>query len=197
MAEEQRNPNFEAAPEECPSALTVVPVATCVCAAALWAGCALAEATGWCVSRYTSAALALSGGAVIAAIVMAMAAAILAGNRAFRVAPRYALVALAISALLLGVTLRCEQAIKTKLLPNLDLPEDGTLVRLEATLVAPFEQRARRVDLLAKYLPRSVQFQALAEDVVLVSETGARTPIGDPHARIRVTVRDARPGAGG
>ena len=193
MAEEQRNPNFEAAPEECPSALTVVPVATCVCAAALWAGCALAEATGWCVSRYTSAALALSGGAVIAAIVMAMAAAILAGNRAFRVAPRYALVALAISALLLGVTLRCEQAIKTKLLPNLDLPEDGTLVRLEATLVAPFEQRARRVDLLAKYLPRSVQFQALAEDVVLVSETGARTPIGDPHARIRVTVRDARP----
>jgi hypothetical protein len=52
MVEERSNPNFEAAPEECPSALNAVPVATCVCAAALWAGCGLAEATGWCVTTH-------------------------------------------------------------------------------------------------------------------------------------------------
>lgn len=176
----------------------IVPMATCVFAAALWVGCALASGSRWSGIAWAGCAEIMRDACVPAAAIGSLGAAVTA-LRAWRHRIRTAaglscaLALLAGSALLLGVALRFEQTVEASCRPRLDLPSDGRLVRFEATLAAPFAERGFAVDLLSHHLERPSRFAGLVVDVELIDERGIRHPLGDPSAVLSVSVLGAAP----
>jgi ComEC/Rec2-related protein len=108
-------------------------------------------------------------------------------------APRIAPALVAVSALLLGMAMRFEQTVEAASRPRLDIPQDGQLMRAEATVASSFAERGFAVDILSHHLERPPRFGGLVVDVELIDEDGNRQPLGDPTALLSVTVVGAPP----
>ena len=178
-----------------------VPRALCASAAALWAGCALAESSGWCDVRHGPVAAVLgelSAGAAIIATIGTLVLAVLtvlSGSSIQR--GRWNEIArlslLAIAALFLGAGLRFGQTAGLTSQPTLIAPQEGTLARIEATLLTQFVDRSRASDVLSRHLDKPERYEAVLGDVVFVANDGTRVPLADARARLRVSVRGSMP----
>ena len=175
-----------------------VPRALCASAAALWAGCALAESSGWCRMSHGMVTAILGEFGSRAAIIAATGALTLAvlgrhaGTRAgwIRIAP---LLFLVLAAFLLGAGLRFGQNASLGSQPTLLAPHEGTLAKIEATLLHRFVDRSRASDVLSRHLETPERYDAVVGNVVFVANDGSRTPLADVRARLRVTVRGSMP----
>ena len=175
-----------------------VPRALCASAAALWAGCALAESSGWCEARHGPVAAVLGEFGTWAAIIAAIGALILTVLRGAsiphgRLTTLTRLSLLAIAALFLGAGLRFGQTAGLASQPTLIAPQEGTLTRIEATLLTQFVDRSRASDVLSRHLEKPERYDAVVGDVVFVANDGTRMPLADTRARLRVTVRGSMP----
>lgn len=176
----------------------VVPWSTCVFAAALWSGCAIAGGSPWARSLGAPCAGAIVTETLIVALACAAGASVIAAQamrsrRASRRMVCMALGLLAAAGFTLGIALRFDETIAASRKPRLHLPEDGQLVRLEATLRTPFAERGFAVDRLARHLGKSTRFVGHVGDVVFIDEAGEAHPLADREALLSVSVLDEPP----
>lgn len=166
--------------------------ATCLFAAALWAGCAGVVLTGHTAVECASSAAELVEPCLTLAALCAAACVACAAVRGRARAPEAKWTAamatlLCASAVLLGGGLRLAQSVEAAERPVLAPSDDRQLARIEATLVDPFVERSGSTDLLARHLVRPPRFHAVVEDIVFLDERGTRIQPLDPTSRLTVS----------
>lgn len=158
----------------------MVPIASCVAAAAMWIGCALADASGFGSATFARAAACLVAPFLVCAIAAALGIAALIAVR--RLSETGALVLVALAAGALGAGMRLDECARTTTIPRVtpasDASEGGQLVVAEGTLASGWTRTGFGSDILARYFAKPGRMRAVLEDVVFESDGGARTELG-------------------
>ena len=183
----------------------LVPFVTCLCAVALWLGCALADATRFGCVADAAGARELTTPLLYATLMLALSAlALLAigwkhsrerGGESRRSTTCIVACALLLVAMTgLGGGLRFNQTLQRNRLPVLDVAPEGVLVMMEGTIASEFTRRSFGSDILARHFDKPPRFQGLLRDIVLIDDDGARQRLdGDGRAMLSISVMGEAP----
>ena len=158
----------------------MVPVAACVAAAAMWLGCALADAGGFASATHARSAAWLVMPFLATAGAGAVAIGVLVAIR--RVGRTVALLLVALTAGSLGAGLRFDESARVTAVPQVlvaaDAVDGGQLVVVEATVASGWTRTEFGSDILARYFAKQGRMRAMVEDVVFVADDGMRLALG-------------------
>lgn len=168
----------------------LVPIATCLFAACLWAGCAIADASGLMKVGLAHGLPPLARALLVGALAAGAAAAVISTMRVRDA--RTALIdhactlsLLAIAALSLGAGLRVREEIgrartESAMIESVAAgTRAGQLVTVEATIVSGWTADAFGPDLLARYFHKPPRWTARVERLTFVDAAGARVMLDD------------------